>query len=248
MVRMGSPGSTPVGLQALRSRAAVPRCWLVGTACARYGGIDGIAESEVGRWPGIRRRVEPPDRFGSGCPEAAPARCSKPPSGRAPPSPERSSQPYLDLGSRTSLDDRTGRSDVQTEPFLAGTAGPKAVAGQRRGDQLAEGTCARQLPKAHVRCSGGQRRWSRDGVRAGHGLSNQLSHQLCRHLMMWRPCIGRSRRSGRLSTGPIRSRLVSLIPHSAQPGRCQHARGAPAHAWDACLLAAPHVRVVWMKD
>jgi hypothetical protein len=41
--------------------------------------------------------------------------------------PERSSQPDLDLGSRTDLDGRTGRGDIQTEPFLAGTAGPKPL-------------------------------------------------------------------------------------------------------------------------
>lgn len=109
-------------------------------------------------------------------------------------------------------DERPGWVDVQTELLLTGTAGPEAVAGQQRGDQLPGDTCTRQLPNAQVPCDGGRRRWSRDGVRAGHPLSNQLS----RHLMMWRPCIGRSRRSGRLSTGPIRSRLVSFFP-SAGP-------------------------------
>jgi hypothetical protein len=63
--------------------------------------------------------------------------------------------------------------------------------------------------------------------------------------MMWRPCIGRSRRSGRLSTGPIRSGLVSMF-RSAGPlaaslsrARCMHGLRSPRGA---------QVRVVWMKD
>ena len=49
---------------------------------------------------------------------------------------------------------------------------------------------------------------------AGHHLSSHLSSHLSHHFMMWRPCIDRSRRSGSLSTGPIWSRLASLLPLS----------------------------------
>lgn len=47
-------------------------------------------------------------------------------------------------------DERPGWVDVQTELLLTGTAGPEAVAGQQRGDQLPEGHMHPPAPE----CSG----------------------------------------------------------------------------------------------
>jgi hypothetical protein len=57
----------------------------------------------------------------------------------------------------------------------------------------------------------------RDGARAGIQLSGRFGIQLSNQVMSWRPCRGRTSRSGRLSIGPSSRRLVSICSAAGQP-------------------------------
>jgi hypothetical protein len=213
------------------------------SSSARYDAIDGIAKPEVGQWPGVRRRSSPrravPDARRWRRPDAP----SRQAGGR-----HRFNGPQLQTDTRSPnrtfvpaeqhmarLDDRSERScpsrgSGDHHGSRGGRQQSRALAAHLRDTQIALGG------RGLWRCFG-------DGVRVGR----HLCRHICRHFMMWRPWIGRNRRSERLSIGQSGPRLVSIVPHPAGPIYST----AVSRGLDGLRRrpsTTPRIRVVWMKD